>query len=237
MKQDVSQRLELLISAAHPCNYLPDRMARSVFINPEAPMDGRLYGLLAARGFRRSGPHIYRPHCEACRACVPLRVPVRDFRPDKTQKRVLRRNRDLSLSVVPAAFHPEHFRLYTRYLAARHPGGGMDSYGEEEYRQFVTSPWSGTSMLEFRLGGVLAAVAVTDEMPDALSAVYTFYDPDMPARSLGSHAILSQIGEARRRGLTWVYLGYWIAESRKMSYKERYHPHEVLTEKGWEPAV
>ena len=233
MKQETPLSLELLISAQHPCNYLPDRLARTVFMDPQAEMEPRLYGLLASHGFRRSGPHVYRPHCDGCRACVPLRIPVREFQPDKGQRRIARMNRDLDLRILPAAFDAEHFRLYTRYLAARHPGGGMDSQGEAEYRQFVLCSWGKTCLLEFRHQERLVAVAVTDAMPNAFSAVYTFYEPELERRSLGTYAILSQIVEARRRGLEWLYLGYWIAESRKMSYKARFHPHQVLGEAGW----
>lgn len=233
MKQDTGQRLELLISGEHPCNYLPGRTARTVFMDPQADLDERLYGLLLAHGFRRSGAHVYRPHCENCHACVPLRVPVGDFRPDKGQKRIWQRNRDLRLKILHARFEPEHFRLYSRYLESRHPGGGMDGSGKAEYNQFLMSPWGRTSMLEFRLGTDLAAVAVTDELPDAFSAVYTFYDPDLGGRSLGTYAILTQIEEARRRSLAWLYLGYWIAESRKMAYKERFQPHQTLGADGW----
>lgn len=237
MKQEVPLSLELLISAQHPCNYLPDRLARTVFMDPQAEMDPRLYGLLAAHGFRRSGPHVYRPQCEGCRACVPLRVPVREFRADKGQKRVARVNRDLDFRLRPAEFDAEHFSLYTRYLAARHPGGGMDGQGEAEYRQFVLCGWGKTFLFEFRHQGRLVAVAVTDAMPDAFSAVYTFYEPELDRRSLGTYSILAQIEEARRCGLDWLYLGYWIAESRKMSYKERFRPHETLGSEGWKRAV
>ena len=237
MKQDAGLRLELLISGEHPCNYLPGRTARTVFMDPQADMDDKLYSLLLAHGFRRSGPHVYRPHCDGCHACVPLRVPVKDFQPDKGQKRVWRRNRDLTLKVLPARFEPEHFRLYSRYLEVRHPGGGMDGAGEAEYNQFLMNSWGRSCMLEFRRGADLVAVAVTDELRDALSAVYTFYDPDMGERSLGTYAILAQIEEARRRGLEWLYLGYWIAASRKMAYKERFRPHETLGAGGWEPST
>ena len=231
------QSLELLISAEHPCSYLPGRAARTVFVDPQAELDASLYGLLAAHGFRRSGAYVYRPHCDACRACVPLRVKVREFRPDKSQKRVARLNRDLECRVLPATFEAEHFQLYGRYLAARHPGGGMDGSDEMGYNQFLLSTWGRSCMLEFRLGSRLAAVAVTDELPNALSAVYTFYEPEMAARSLGTFAILTQIEEARRRGLEWLYLGYWIAESRKMAYKERFRPYETLGAGRWKPAV
>jgi arginyl-tRNA--protein-N-Asp/Glu arginylyltransferase len=227
--------LDLYVSPEHACNYLPQRQARSVFVDPGFTMDQALYGLLAAHGFRRSGPHVYRPHCEGCQACVPIRVPVAGFRPDRTQKRLYRRNADLRCSLRPAEFDPEHFALYGRYVAARHPDGGMDGGSEADYRQFLLSPWGKTSLLEIRADGQLLAVAVTDELPDALSAVYTFYDPASGDRSLGTYAILMQIEETRRRGMGWLYLGYWIAESRKMSYKGRFRPFETLDADGWRP--
>ena len=226
--------LDLYITPDHPCHYLPGRQARTVFVDPGLPMDQTIYTVLATHGFRRSGPHVYRPHCGDCQACVPLRVPVRRFKPDRGQKRVLKRNLDVRTQLRSAEFDPEHFALYGRYLAARHPGGGMDGGGPEEYRQFLLSPWGKTLLLELRLEDRLVGVAVTDELGDALSAVYTFYDPDLDERSLGTLAVLLQIDEARRRGLAWLYLGYWIAESRKMSYKARFQPFEMLGTEGWQ---
>jgi len=226
--------LDLYITPEHPCHYLPERQARTVFVDPALAMDEPLYTLLATHGFRRSGPHVYRPHCEGCQACVPLRVPVRGFKPNRTQKRVMKRDADLRTRLLPAEFDPEHFALYGRYLAARHAGGGMDGESPDDYRQFLLSPWGKTSLLEMRLDGRLMGVAVTDELGDALSAVYTFYDPDVEERSLGTYAVLMQIDEARRRGLSWVYLGYWIAESRKMSYKAQFRPFETLGTDGWQ---
>ena len=234
MSRDDSQRLDLYITPAHPCGYLPGRVARTVFVDPDLAMDSRLYSLLASHGFRRNGPHVYKPHCEDCRACVPLRIPVAEFRPDRTQQRVWRRNRDLKVESLDAVSRPEHYALYKRYLAARHAGGGMDGSSEPEYAHFLMNPWGRTRMVAMHAGGTLAAVAVTDELEDALSAVYTFFDPDMARRSLGTYAILWQIEEARRRGLDWLYLGYWIAESRKMAYKDRFRPHERLGTTGWQ---
>ncbi|HEY1773470.1 MAG TPA: arginyltransferase [Gammaproteobacteria bacterium] len=225
--------LDLYISPEHACNYLPERQARSVFVDPRLSMDQALYNLLATHGFRRSGPHVYRPHCEGCQACVPIRVPVAAFRPDRTQKRLYRRNAALRCALRTAEFDADHFALYDRYITARHPDGGMDGSSEADYRQFLLSPWGKTTLLEIRLDGRLLAVAVTDELPDALSAVYTFYDPASGDRSLGTYAILMQIEEARRRGMRWLYLGYWIAESRKMSYKGRFRPFETLGSDGW----
>jgi len=229
--------LDLYISPEHPCSYLPGREARTVFVDPNLAMDQMLYTLLASHGFRRSGAHIYRPHCRECHACVPLRVPVRDFKPSRTQKRVLKRNADLIVTLKTAEFDAEHFALYGRYLAARHPGGGMDGESPDDYRQFLLSPWGRTTLMEMRLAGRLLAVAVTDELQDGLSAVYTFYEPEVETRSLGTYAVLMQIDEARRRRLSWVYLGYWISESRKMSYKARFRPFEALREDGWQKSI
>lgn len=225
--------LDLYISPEHPCHYLPEKQARTVFVDPALPMDQAMYGVLATHGFRRSGPHVYRPHCDGCHACVPLRVAVQSFVPDRTQKRVLRRNLDVRCNVRPAEFDAEHFALYIRYLAARHAQGGMDGSSESDYRQFLLSPWGKTSLLELRHQDRLVGVAVTDEIQGGFSAVYTFYDPDLGQRSLGTHAILMQIEEARRRGLAWLYMGYWIAASRKMAYKARFRPFETLGTDGW----
>lgn len=233
MSRDDSERLDLFITPEHPCGYINGRMARTVFVDPELAMDSRLYTLLATHGFRRNGPHIYRPHCDGCRACIPLRIPVAEFRPDRGQLRVWKRNQDLRVQLQQATTQPEHFALYKRYLKARHPGGGMDASGEAEYVHFLMNSWGRTWMVAIHLGSALVAVAFMDELDDALSAVYTFFEPDLPRRSLGTYAILWQIEEARRRGLRWLYLGYWIAESRKMAYKERFHPHERLGTDGW----
>jgi arginine-tRNA-protein transferase len=143
-------RLDLYISPEHACNYLPQRQARSVFVDPGLVMDQALYGLLATHGFRRSGPHVYRPHCEGCQACVPIRVPVAGFKPDRTQKRLYRRNADLRRRLRAAEFDPEHFALYGRYVEARHPDSGMDGKSEADYRQFLLSPWGKTVLLEIR---------------------------------------------------------------------------------------
>jgi leucyl-tRNA---protein transferase len=226
--------LDLYLSPEHACAYLPERLARLAFVDPDAQMDARTYSGLAAKGFRRSGAHVYRPYCSGCQACIPLRIPVRDFSPDRSQRRVWNRNRDLGISLLPAEFSAEHYTLYRRYLEARHPGGGTEDADEAGYRQFLLSAWGHTVLVEMRIAGKLAAVAVMDKMPDALSAVYTFYTPDLQSRSLGTYAVLWQIAEARRRSLRWVYLGYWIAASRKMAYKNRFRPYEQLVSTGWQ---
>lgn len=223
----------LLLSPEHPCAYLPERTARTLFLDPR--MVARpAHAELLAQGFRRNGAFFYRPHCRDCQACVPLRIPVHEFRPDRAQRRVWNRNRDLDVRLRAAQFQDEHFALYRRYQRWKHPGGGMDQASPDDYASFLLMQPHGSLLAEMRLAGQLLAVAVMDVSGDSMSAVYTFYTPDMPRRSLGTYGILWEIAEARRRGLAWLYLGYWIAASQKMAYKERFLPHERLTENRWQ---
>lgn len=233
MKEHTHDRLALYLSPEHPCGYLADRSARTVFLDPQVTPSRSLYSAFADQGFRRSGSYLYRPQCESCRACVPVRVPVAEFQPDRTQRRVWRKNQDLEVQVRPTASDPEHFALYRRYLKNRHADGGMDQHTPDDYSAFLTSRWSNTISVEWRLADALVAVAIVDELDEALSAVYTFFAPELPRRSLGTLAILWEIEEARRRGLRWLYLGYWIADSRKMAYKDRFRPFERLGPEGW----
>lgn len=216
-----------------PCPYLPGRKMVSVFADPRADMDVALYGRLARHGFRRSGRHVYRHQCPDCRACIPLRVPVDGFQPNRNQRRVWRRNRDLSVHVIKASPREEHFELYRRYVDTRHPGGGMDDPSPTDYWRFIDSDWSDTDLVEFRLEGRLVCVAVVDRLPDGLSAVYTFFDPEDAVRSPGTLAVLWQIHEAQRLGLPYVYLGYWIAGSEKMAYKASFRPAQGLRDGVW----
>jgi arginyl-tRNA--protein-N-Asp/Glu arginylyltransferase len=227
--------LPLYLTGEHACSYIPGLCARTLFVDPLQPMDGPTYELLLERGFRRSGGHIYRPACGSCQRCVSLRIPVREFAPTRSQRRNLQRNRaDVTLVARAARFEPEHYRLYQAYLQSRHPDGSMADATRESYCDFLVAPWGGeTCFLELRLGRRLMAVAVTDVQPHSLSAVYTFYDPALAERAPGTYAILCQIEEARRLGLDHLYLGYWIEECRKMSYKDRYRPIEAWIGSAW----
>lgn len=230
-----SRSLNLAFYSTPPfaCSYLPERQAVTLFADPSIPKSPEVYALLSSYGFRRSGEHLYRPRCPRCSACVPVRVPVADFRPSRSQRRTLRANADLTIVSTPARLDEEHFRLYCRYLAARHPGGGMDNPTPESYMDFLTATWSDTEFFEMRLHERLVGVAVVDGMRQALSAVYTFFDPELPQRSLGRLAILTEIDAARERGLRWLYLGYWIRQCRKMAYKDEYQPLEYYLEGHW----
>lgn len=239
--RDDDAPLRLFHTPDHPCGYWPEREARDLVFDPGDPRLGTFYPMALGWGFRRSGNLIYRPHCRHCRACVAVRIPVDDFRPDRSQRRCLARNADLDTRICPNERRDEHFALYRRYLSARHPGGGMDDHGVAEFDQFLIGTWGQGRFLEIRTHptpagpGRLLAVAVTDVAPEGLSAVYTFYDPDEEARGLGTFAILQQIAWARRDGKRHLYLGYWIDGHRKMDYKRRYRPLEAYDGHGWSP--
>ncbi len=228
------RKLLLYATGEHSCSYL-DRMARTAFIDPEYPLNNDIYSSLLRKGMRRSGDFVYQPSCTGCNACQSLRIPVARFQPSRSQRRCWNRNQDVRVVTRPPSFDAEHFSLYHRYLAARHPGSGMDDPQPERYMEFLTAHWAHTVFYEFRLGRELLGVAVTDLVTDGLSAVYTFFSPDHPQRGLGTFGILWQIREAERLGLPHVYLGYWIAEAATMRYKTRFRPAEVFRSDRWEP--
>lgn len=226
-------RPQLLLGAEHPCSYLDGRVARSIFVAPDLKLDAARYGTLLDLGFRRSGAYVYRPACSACRQCRPARVPVMQFTPDRAQRRCAKRNADLRLR-IETEFSAEHYELYRRYLRARHPGGGMDPDDRAAFHSFLSSSWKATEILALRdAAGRLLAGAVVDRVPQGLSAVYTYFDPQDGARSLGTYAVLKEIERASALGLPYLYLGYWVPGSAKMDYKRRFRPLEILTPRGW----
>ncbi|QJD31396.1 arginyltransferase [Methylococcus geothermalis] len=215
----------------HACSYLPGREARFGYVSPDQPLSPDIYGALMEQGFRRSGNLVYRPYCRGCSACLPVRLLVKDFHLTRGQRRVLKRNADVEIQASTARFDERQFQLYTRYLAVRHPTDTPVS--RDEYWSFLGSSWAETRFVEFRTDAELLGVAVVDYVPGAMSAVYTFFDPGASARSPGSLAILWQISEARRLGLNWLYLGYWIGGCRKMNYKAKFRPLEALLGNRW----
>ncbi|KAF1009605.1 MAG: Aspartate/glutamate leucyltransferase [Luteibacter sp.] len=229
----MTDRVRLFQTLPHTCGYYAERTAQNLVVDPGAPHLDRLYGPALSKGFRRAGSHLYLPQCAACQACVPCRIDVERFEPDRTQRRGLKRNADLTVVEAMPGYSEERHILYERYLHARHSGGGMDAADAEDFQRFLSAPWSPTLFLEFRKNDRLLGVAVTDVMLAGLSAVYTFYDPDEAARSLGTFGILQQVALARRRGIPYVYLGFWIAGHPKMDYKRRFHALEVRRHGRW----
>lgn len=225
--------LRLFHTGDHACGYWPDRVARDLVFDPDDPRLGQAYPQALLWGFRRSGDILYRPHCNGCRACVAVRIPVATFTPSRSQRRCLARNADVSARVLPAERNDERLALYRRYLTRRHPGGGMDAHGAAEFDQFLIGRWATGRFLELRVDGRLLAVAVTDLAPAAMSAVYTFYDPDEAQRGLGTLAILRQIEWALRERRDHLYLGYWIPGHDKMDYKQGFQPMEAFDGRRW----
>ncbi|HEX4997677.1 MAG TPA: arginyltransferase [Terriglobia bacterium] len=231
---DLPQELLFPVTEPYPCSYLPDRMARMQIAVPAHRVGTEIYGDLLRRGFRRSGVIAYRPQCDQCRACVPARIPVREFRPSRSQARALTKHGDLKTTVTPLRYDADHFALYARYQASRHSGGDMDQNDRDQYSGFLLESNVRSHLVEFRDNDRLVMVSIIDELNDGLSAVYTFFATDVPGASFGTYSILWQIEQCRRASLPFLYLGYWIKESPKMSYKARFRPMETLINGTWQ---
>lgn len=225
--------LQFFQTQPHPCSYLPDQQASTIFLNPGQRIDTSLYSQLATFGFRRSGCHIYKPMCADCQACIPVRIPAHQFQANRQQRRTWKHNQDLEVHLVETIDTDEHYMLYEHYINKRHADGDMYPANRDQFRDFLTSEWHSSEYFEFRKQGRLLATSVADIMDSGISAVYTYFDPEVARRSLGTYVILYLIEQARQQQLAAVYLGYWIENSPKMHYKSAFRPLEILNGGEW----
>jgi leucyl-tRNA---protein transferase len=225
--------IPLFLSPEHPCGYLDNERAKSLFVHPSYPVSTAIYSRLIEKGFRRSGDEIYAPHCAHCAACIPVRLPVEKFKPSRSQKRCMSRNIDTRTLVKPAVFEQAHYDMYLRYQAARHSDGSMANSSPADYLGFLASSWCDTRFVEFTINNELAGVAVVDQFEQAWSAVYTFFEPKFSSYSLGAYAVLWQIEQALLHQKEFLYLGFWIKACKKMAYKNDYQPLQLLIDNQW----
>ena len=223
------------LSRPAPCPYLPGREEQMVFTDLASADDpAGLHDQLSRAGFRRSQAIAYKPNCRGCGSCVPVRVPAATYRPTRSQRRVARRNEGVTGRDLPPIALSEHFQLFRRYIRSRHGDGGMAGMSFDDYRAMVQETPVSTRLIEFRdPAGALYGVCLTDSLDDGLSLVYSFFEPERADDSPGSFIIMWHLEQALRRGLPYVYLGYWIDGSRKMAYKTNFRPAEALGPEGW----
>ena len=228
------QDRDFYLTVEHACAYYQDRVCQNVVPDPNIEMQADVYEQLGMIGFRRSGDHVYRPHCPNCNSCIPCRIDIKCFTPNRSQRRCLKQNSQVTIKPVKAEFKTEYYELYKKYLDHRHAGDEMSNPSEDDFKNFLICHWSHSHFLEFREDEQLLAIAVIDKIRNGFSAVYTFFDPDFSNRSLGTFAILQEIQHCKDNQLPYLYLGYWIDQHPKMHYKTNFSAVEIFQNNHWQ---
>ena len=228
----VLQKIQFYVTAPYACGYLPQQMAQSLIATPQHLVDGHQYSGLIQQGFRRSGKFVYRPHCEKCNACIAVRLPITDFQPSRSQQRAFKQHSGLEVSITSLNFDEAQFALYQAYQVSRHEANEAEE-SVEQYQNFLVQSNVDSLCISFTLEGQLKIVSVVDIVEDGVSAVYTFYDTSMSKASFGTYSIMWLIEWCKQLKLPYLYLGYWIKDSRKMAYKQNYAPQEALIDGEW----
>jgi leucyl-tRNA---protein transferase len=233
------QKLQFYVTTGYSCGYLPNKLAQSLIAAPQHLVNAKVYSGLIQQGFRRSGKFAYRPHCENCRECIPVRIIVQSFIPNRSQKRAFKQHQNLTATILPVAFYEEHYTLYAAYQRTRHsdyakPDKTTEPVDDaEQYKSFLCQTNIESVLVEFRENEQLKMVSVIDIVNDGISAVYTFYDTHDEKTSYGTYNIMWQVEWTKSLGLPYLYLGYWIKDSKKMAYKQSYKPLEKLINGVW----
>jgi len=225
--------IKLFETVTDQCPYLEHELSASILIDPEEKIKPELFSLLSKSGFRRSGNMLYSPKCPSCNACISVRVPSKEYQPTRSQKRVWRKNVDLTVSVEDVKFDQQHFELYLKYQQHRHPESTMCDDDPEKYISFIQSNFSNSKFVCFYDNKTLIGISTIDQFDGGISAVYTFFDPEQSQRSLGTYAIMYLLKLARLREIPHVYLGYWVDQSSKMDYKRKFKPLEGYQNRQW----
>lgn len=226
--------LQFYLTASYPCSYLENHEARSQVATPSFLISTDVYSELVRHGFRRSGTFTYRPRCDNCMECIPVRIEVDAFQPSRSQRRTWNKLQHIDASLQPLNDKPEYFDLYKRYQQARHRDGGMSNDNHDQYQKFLLQSHVESALVEFRENSELRMVSIIDALNDGLSSVYTFFEPDMPQAGFGTYNILWQIELCRQLKLPYLYLGFWIKDSQKMVYKSNFKPLQGLVNGQWQ---
>ena len=234
LDKNILEKIQFYVTTKYSCGYINNQEAQSIVATPYKRIDTTTYADLIQQGFRRSGQYVYKPHCKECRACIPIRLCVKNFEISRSQKRTLKKHQQTTVRIIPLAFDEEHYRLYVNYQNTRHRHNSEMDNDIADYNDFLIKSNVNSMMVEFRIDNKLVMITIIDKVENGISAVYTFYDCSNPNLSLGTFSILWLLDFCIKEKSNYLYLGYWINESQKMKYKINFKPYELMINGVWQ---